>query len=66
MNLKAHKTLFGFYMKDTALCIKFTILEKCLHYIMITPRNSITVNDFASLFNCTPFGPASDSMMSPT
>ena len=28
--------------------------------------NPITVNNFASLFNCTPVGPASDSMMAPT
>ena len=27
-------------MKDTTLCIKFTILEKCLNYLMITPRNN--------------------------
>ena len=28
--------------------------------------NPITVNNFASLFNCTPVGQASDSMMAPT
>ena len=28
--------------------------------------NPITVNNFASLFNCTPVGQASDSVMSPT
>ena len=28
--------------------------------------NPITVNNFASLFNCTPVGRASDSMMTPT
>ena len=28
--------------------------------------NPITVNNFASLFNCTPAGRASDSMMAPT
>ena len=28
--------------------------------------NTITVNNFASLFNCTPVGRASDSMMSPS
>ena len=28
--------------------------------------NSITVNNLASLFNCTPVGRASDSMMAPT
>ena len=28
--------------------------------------NTITVNNFASLFNCTPVGRASDSMMAPT
>ena len=28
--------------------------------------NPITVNNFASLFNCTPVGRASDSMMVPT
>ena len=28
--------------------------------------NPITVNNFASLFNCTPVGRASDSVMAPT
>ena len=28
--------------------------------------NPITVNNFASLFNCTPVGRASDAMMAPT
>ena len=28
--------------------------------------NPITVNNFASLFNCTPVGRASDSMIAPT
>ena len=28
--------------------------------------NPITVDNFASLFNCTPVGRASDSMMAPT
>ena len=28
--------------------------------------NPITVNNFASLFNCTPMGRASDSMRAPT
>ena len=28
--------------------------------------NPVTVNNFASLFNCTPVGQASDSMMAPT
>ena len=28
--------------------------------------NPITVNNFASLFNCTPVGRASDSKMAPT
>ena len=28
-------------MKDTNLCIKFAILERCLHYLMIIPRNRI-------------------------
>ena len=26
------------YMKETNLCIKLTILERCLHYLMITTR----------------------------
>ena len=34
-------------MKDTTLCIKLNILEKCLHYLMITPRS----NNFALLLN---------------
>ena len=25
-------------MKDTNLCIKFIILERCLHYVKLTPR----------------------------
>ena len=28
--------------------------------------NAITVNNFASFFNCTPVGRASDSVMAPT
>ena len=32
------KDTLWYYMKDTNLCIKFTILERCLHYLMITPR----------------------------
>ena len=28
--------------------------------------NLITINNFAALFNCMPFDPASDSMMAPT
>ena len=32
-------------MKDTKLCIKFTILERCLHYLMITPRTTNTKTD---------------------
>ena len=42
MSLKAQKTLFG-VTKDTNLCIKFTILERYLHYLMITPCNRIYV-----------------------
>ena len=40
MSLKAqsHKDTLWCYMKDTNICIKFTILERCLHYLMITPR----------------------------
>ena len=34
------KYTFWCYMEDTNLCIKFTILERCLHYLMITPRRS--------------------------
>ena len=37
--------------------------------ILKTPSlvfNPVTVNNFASLFNCTPVGRASDSMMAPT
>ena len=30
-------------MKDTNLCIKFTILERCLHYLMITPGSVVSL-----------------------
>ena len=32
-------------------------------YLVLNP---LTVNNFATLFNCTPVGRASDSMMAPT
>ena len=28
-------------MKDTNLCIKYTILERCLQYLMIIPRRIV-------------------------
>ena len=30
------------YMKDTNLCIKFTSLERYLHYLLITPRIKVS------------------------
>ena len=38
MSLKAQKDTLWCYMKDTNIYIKFTILERCLHYLMINPR----------------------------
>ena len=37
-----------------------------VRYKRIGYNNPITVNDFASLFNCTPVGRVSDSLMAPT
>ena len=52
---------------------KIIIRYKCIGYnINIMQQsaclvfNPITVNNFASLFNCTPLGRASDSMVAPT
>ena len=52
---------------------KIIFRYKRIGYNMIIMRqsaclvfNPITVNSFASLFNCTPVGRASDSMMAPT
>ena len=41
------------YMKDTDLCTKFTILERCLHYLMIAPR--IINSGRLPLFQCCYF-----------
>ena len=40
--------------------------EKAIRQSACLVFNPITVNNFASLFNCTPVGRASDSMMAPT
>ena len=54
---------------------KIIVRYKCIGYNMNTcimrqsaclVFNPIMVNNFASLFNCTPVGRASDSMMAPT
>ena len=52
---------------------KIIVRYKCIGYNINIMRqsaclvfNPIMVNDFASLFNCTPVGRASDSMMAPT
>ena len=52
---------------------KIIVRYKCIGYNINIMRqsaclefNPITVNNFASLFNCTPLGRASDSMMAPT
>ena len=52
---------------------KIIVRYKCIGYNINIMRqavclmfNPITVNNFASLFNCTPVGRASDSMMVPT
>ena len=52
---------------------KIIVRYKCIGYNINIMRqsaclvfNPITVNNFASLFNCTPVGRASDSMMAPT
>ena len=49
------------------------VCYKCIGYNIYIMRqsaclvfNPITINNFASLFNCTPVGRASDSMMAPT
>ena len=52
---------------------KIIICYKCIGYSINIMRqsaylvvNPITINNFASLFNCTPVGRASDSVMTPT
>ena len=52
---------------------KIIVRYKCIGYNINIMRqsaclvfNPITVNNFASLFNCTPVGRASDSVMAPT
>ena len=35
---ESSKDTLSCYVKDTNSYIKFTILERCLHYLMITPR----------------------------
>ena len=52
---------------------KIIVRYKCIGYNINIMRqsaclvfNPVTVNSFASLFNCTPVGRASDSMMAPT
>ena len=52
---------------------KIIVCYKCIGYNINIMRqsaclvfNPIMVNNFASLFNCTPVGRASDSMMAPT
>ena len=52
---------------------KFIVRYKCIGYNINIMRqsaclvfNPITVYNFASLFNCTPVGRASDSLMAPT
>ena len=52
---------------------KTIVRYKCMGYNINIMRqsaclvfNPITVNNIASLFNCTPVGRASDSMMAPT
>ena len=41
-----------------------SVPDHCLSFYLVF--NPIMVNNFASLFNCTPAGRASDSMMDPT
>ena len=50
-------TSYGVYISQL---IRFARVSVCLVF------NPITVNNFASLFNCTPVGRESDSMMAPT
>ena len=45
----------------SSLCIKFTILERCLHYLMITPgsfRNCIYGIDDSVPFDYSVTGPS--------
>ena len=49
-----------FYVRTLHIMINNLRQSACLVF------NPITVNNFASLFNCTPVGRASDSMMAPT
>ena len=52
--------------KDTVDMTFEEFLEKVAKMSACLVFNPIKVNNFASLFNCTPVGRASDSMMAPT
>ena len=54
-----------FYKNSLRLLFSFFVLVDA-SYTASLVFNPITVNNFASLFNCTPVGRASDSMMAPT
>ena len=51
---------------DHCLCFYFEIAFNIMRQSACLVFNPITVNNFASLFNCMPVGRASDSMMAPT
>ena len=39
MSLKTQKDTLWYFMKHINSCLKFTILERCLHYLMIASRD---------------------------
>ena len=64
-NHKRHFIKIPFINKGTEF-IDFIYLLNIMRQSACLVFNPITVNNFASLFNCTPVGRASDSMMAPT
>ena len=63
---KLGKTFSKFYRRYFDLISKFQVGLKSLRQSACLVVNPITVGNYAFLFNCTPVGRTSDSMMVPT
>ena len=58
---------FLFYSEKIITCYRrigynFNVMRQSAYLVF----NPIMVNNYVAFFNCTPVGPASDSMMAPT
>ena len=60
---KSPKDTLWCYKKDINVYLKFTVLEKCLHYLMITPRyNAPHLKSPSNQNRRAAFGPASNEI----